>query len=522
MKQVVFITPPAVSHRTSEESLGMAYLTAILRRQNVPVTIIDNWLSGTTIDQTITVLKTITDCAFIGISAYISSINEVKDLIHKIKTEYSSSVKIATGGFGPTFHPMAFLDAGASFVIRGEAESTIISVYEYCCNNKSLESIPGLSYRDNLGLVIDTGLPTMETELDAIPFPARDTIGWTMERKNPVHITTSRGCMANCTFCSVIAFDRLPKTGIRYRQRSINNIVDEIELLSKEHGISNFKFVDDSFIEPPRGADWAKQFGGELKARNLGIRFRTQIRADRIDEALVAALTDAGWYATSIGVENWSPSALKRMNKTATLEQNLKAIQLLEKYGVYSQMGMILFDHSTTLTELIENYDVLKTLHWPVTKGIFTEMYASEGTPFMRILQKNRLEHEGVHGNSRYRMENESSRLVYQALKEWHKSHSEIYDHAINPISAPKSLPRQGYRRYWEHAIQLYDADVNFFGDILDAVQQGAASEEVMSLVERCVQETQVFYQEQLSILTGLDREFDLAYDADKNKFLEI
>lgn len=69
-----------------------------------------------------------------------------------------------------------------------------------------------------------------------------------MKNKIPVNVSTSRGCFSSCLFCSVAAFWRTSE-GVKWRGRSINNIVDELEQLYHK-GARYFKFVDDSFIEP--------------------------------------------------------------------------------------------------------------------------------------------------------------------------------------------------------------------------------------------------------------------------------
>ena len=96
----------------------------------------------------------------------------------------------------------------------------------------------------------------MINDLDSIPFPSRDTINSVLERKSSVNILSSRGCMGHCKFCSVIAFQKL-SSGEIWRQRSIKNFVDELELLNKQ-GVDFFKVIDDSFIEYPRDSDLFK------------------------------------------------------------------------------------------------------------------------------------------------------------------------------------------------------------------------------------------------------------------------
>ena len=168
-------------------------------------------------------------------------------------------------------------------------------------------------------------------DLDSIPFPSRDTMDVVKSKKSSVNILTARGCSGNCEFCSVISFFRLAD-GKVWRTRSIKNIVDEIEELYRE-GITNIKVVDDSFVDGIRDEKWCKEFADEIERRNIKVRLRGQIRADKINDSILKDLKRAGFFSFACGIENGSETALKRMNKKATLLDNKRALELFKKYS---------------------------------------------------------------------------------------------------------------------------------------------------------------------------------------------
>lgn len=304
-------------------------------------------------------------------------------------------------------------------------------------------------------------------------FPVRDTVQEAIDRNDFVHMCTSRGCEAFCTFCSVFAFALGGSKKLRWRFRSIANIVDEIEYLYQQYGVEHFKFVDDSFIEEPRDEQWACAFRDELLKRRLSIKFRTQVRADKLTPKLVLALKSAGWFSTSVGIENASASALKRMLKIASQAHNIAALKMLEQNGIYVQMGMILFDPYTTINELWENLVFLKTHTWPVNKGVFTEMYAAEGTLFTkRLKQKGLVTADAEAQNYNYIVQDPQARRVYAMLKRWHLSHSYIYDWVIDPITAPKVLSDEGYKNVHALCQELQSLDLWFFESSLLHIQR--------------------------------------------------
>lgn len=517
-EKVVLLTPPSHSHRTAEENLGVGYVASALRQAGHHVVVVDGWLLDLTIDEILKRIVALGGADLIGISCYISSIEDVSRLVQSLKNAWPG-VPIVAGGYGPTFHSKEFLDVGCDYALCGEAEQSIVDLFAVLGGNQSMiVDVPGLVFRDASGEIKRNAKVVPVENLDTLLFPARDSIDATIALKNPIHLSTSRGCMAHCLFCSVVSFSKTMKQGSSWRSRSIQNIVEEINYLYHEFGVTCYKIVDDSFIEPPRDDSWVCDFAEALQRRNLAIRFRTQVRADRLTESLVASLVNAGWFATSIGIENGSPSALKRMNKSATLDDNQKSLVLLQRHHVYVQMGMILFDHATTMAELRENFDFLNALQWPVTKGIFTEMFAAEGTPFTKLLINQDRIISSRNGNYQYRRDADSVELVYRSLKAWHRSHSEVYDHAINPISAPKDLPTQGYRAYHDICLSLYRSDLNFFGEILAFVEhpQGAIDD----LVNERIWNSVPYFEQIQKSLSRLDAMYGISYIATPNKFL--
>lgn len=519
-KKIVFVVPPSFSHRTPEENLGVGYLAAIVRNDGYEAVVLDASLSGWGMNTLIQKIEEVANPLMIGISSYVYALSEVVEIVSGIKRAFPS-VPIVAGGFGPTFHPEEFLDAGCHYVLRGESEESLLKLALLVSRKHgALDQIEGLSWKNEGGQFCQTDSVWPVAKLDALPLPSRDTLPESMSLKNPAHLVTSRGCNGHCVYCSVSAFARSMKGTVRWRERSIGSIIQEITYLHDYFGISCFKFVDDSFIEPPRDERWAEKFAQELNKRNLRIRFRTQIRSDRVSESLIQILSSVGWFATSVGVENFSASALRRMGKQANIEDNIRTLSLLERNGVYVQMGLILFDADTVLEELDDNLIGLKGLHWPVTKGIFTEMYASEGTPFVTRLENDGNKGDIRHGNYSYRIKDENALLVYSALKAWHKSHSSVYDHAINPISAPKNLPQEGYKAYHGASLKMYGLDIEFFEKVMTLVKSGVSNQEIDSSVCRLIEESQSVYKNLGDKLIHLDSSYGLAYETKPNPFL--
>lgn len=516
---VVLATPPPITHRTAEENLGLGYLASSLRNQGNEVSIVDGWLHGLSSHQLAEEILKNPPTSFVGFSCYRSNMERTMEVASILRGS-GLDVPIVVGGYGPTFHADEFLSAGFDIVVRGEGEETIVELLKYFEHGTTdLSEIKGISYVKD-GEFVHNDMRPLKLDIDNITFPSRDTLGLAVKRRSPVHITSARGCQAHCVFCSIVSFQRLSE-GPQWRQRSIKNFVDELGMLNKQ-GVKFFKVIDDSFIEPPRDAQWCKELADEIRSRGLDVKLRGSIRADRVSEDIVKELKRAGFFAFSCGIENGSQSALKRMGKSAKLEDNLKALTIFEKHGIYVQAGHILFDHGTTIDELEENYQFLLAYKWTILKGIFTEMYAADGTPFTKLLENKSMlapDKNGL-GNNQYEVQDPRARIVYKALKMWHKSHIGIYDMTIDAISAPKALSKEELALFHPLCVELREKDLEVMREILDQVHEGLLEEDVLELTHAKIESSRDWYDRfQKKVLQAYDRT-GLVYDADKNPFI--
>lgn len=518
-QEVSLATPPPITHRTAEENLGLGYLASVLRENGHSVEIVGGWLRGLTSHQLASEILKNPPETFVGFSCYRSNMERTIEVANLLR-QSGLSIPIVAGGYGPTFDSDEFLKAGFDITVRGEAEETILELVSYFKNGRpDLSEIKGISYLDN-GEIKNNPSRPLCIDVDSIPFPSRDTMPLAISRRSAVHIASARGCQAHCTFCSIVAFQRLSE-GPQWRQRSIKNFVDELYLLNKE-GAKYFKVIDDSFIEPPRDENWARELANEIQARGLKIRLRSSIRADRVTDGVIKELKRAGFFAFSCGIENGSDTALRRMGKSASVEQNIEALDILNKYGIYVQAGQILFDYGTTIDELKENYEFMRKYVWIISKGIFTEMYAADGTPYTKFLANKKLLHEdeiGL-GNNTYEIQDENAKKVYNALKMWHKSHLRTYDMTIDAISAPKALEPEELKLFHPLCVELRGKDLDFMRDILKLVEKGLSEADILEFTNKRMHQLKGWYMDFEKRVFRAYEKTGLLYDAEENPFI--
>jgi len=511
MKNHVFLVNLKPStHRTAEETLGLQYLASALETQNYKVSIIDNWLdsSVTHTDVLEEILQNKGDLCFVGTSSYMASNAPTLDLIRSLKKE---KIFVVSGGYGPTFEPELFLKVGSDIVCIGEGEETVVEIANYLTGNAKIkEKIKGICYLENGKLKFTKKRPKIH-RLDMMPYPTRPFLDVLNRRKSTVNVLTSRGCMGNCSFCSISAFGNKQEGG-RWRGRSLYDIVDELRILS-DQGAETIKLIDDSFIENERDTQWCKEFANMLKSEGIKLKFRASIRAEKVNMENMRHLKRAGFFSFSCGIESGAESALRRMGKLASVSDNINAIRCFREYKYFIQSGFILFDNKTTIDELKANSLFLSENIDLITKGIFTEMFAAKSTEYTKSLENRSEKH--IYSNLLYEVEDKKAWLVHKFLKKWQSNSIRVYDKVIDPISAPKTISFQQMKKYHKLMIKMKQADLAFMHELIRQVER---SGDINGIYDYYLQKYSQFFDGCKVRVDQFYKEDGLNYDADENK----
>jgi len=231
-------------------------------------------------------------------------------------------------------HYEQYLDAGADFILIGEAEQTMFELIETLqCEQQDFVSIPGIAFKKQYAY-IKTAPRKVMNELDCLPMPAWDMLDITPYKKMwlqhagffSINIATTRGCPFKCNWCAK------PIYGNRYHARSPKNVVNEIKYLYEKFQIDHIWFCDDIFGLKP---GWVNEFADLVAKENLRFKFKIQSRADLlVQEKYVSALARAGCDNVWMGAESGSQKILDAMDKGITIQQVEEATHLLKKNHV--------------------------------------------------------------------------------------------------------------------------------------------------------------------------------------------
>ena len=232
-----------------------------------------------------------------------------------------------------TDHYEQYLDAGADFVLMGEAELTLVELIKSLAKQNDPSTIAGISFKKN-ECYIKTPKRSIMKDLDCLPLPAWDMIDMEPYKKTwlkhagffSINIGTTRGCPFKCNWCAK------PIYGNRYNARSPQNVVNEIKYLKQTFGIDHVWFCDDIFGLKP---GWVNEFADLIEKENLSFKFKIQSRADLlVQERYVEALARAGCDNVWMGAESGSQKILDAMDKGITILQIEEATRLLKKHSI--------------------------------------------------------------------------------------------------------------------------------------------------------------------------------------------
>lgn len=238
-------------------------------------------------------------------------------------------------------------------VALGEGEELIC---ELAAGLDNLPQLPGFCRREPGGTPLMNPARGNPQDLDQLPFPRR-TVFHEYFGKPIASILSSRGCWRSCAFCSIDAWYR-SGGGLKFRIRSIPNIVAEMKELYHNHGVRVFNFQDDNFFlpEPDKALARFTQLRSSLWAEGVKeIAIAVKARPDSINREVMAVLDDLGIFRVFLGVENASERGLRNLNRTSSLEQIENALQVLNDLDVHVAYNLLMFEPDTNMDDILIN-----------------------------------------------------------------------------------------------------------------------------------------------------------------------
>ncbi|HEX2018120.1 MAG TPA: radical SAM protein, partial [Aurantimonas sp.] len=168
------------------------------------------------------------------------------------------------------------------------------------------------------------------------------------------YLTTSRGCKAFCTFCTVPNVVR-GMGEATYRMRDPRDVVDEMEACVRDLGVTRFYMADDNFLGYGEASNRRMMaFADEILRRGLEIRFHAECRVDSLVPETLLRLRKAGFDQILFGLGSGSAKTLKRWAKGQSVAENEAAMALARQLRLDVMPSIILLDWESGLDEVAE------------------------------------------------------------------------------------------------------------------------------------------------------------------------
>lgn len=226
-------------------------------------------------------------------------------------------------------------------VVRGEAEITLVELCEALLEGTPMARVEGVTARDGGRPVRAPDRPQIQ-DLHALPAPAWDLLPpiarykeITGETDGLVPIDSGRGCVYDCSFCSI---------GRTWSRRSrplpAARLADEVVALREMPAARRAYLCHDIF-----GArrDHAVEFCETLLEREIDVPWEVRARADHLDADLLELMGRAGCDRVLLGIESASPAIRRAHQKGMADDIDLmRVVDDCVSAGVTPILSMIL------------------------------------------------------------------------------------------------------------------------------------------------------------------------------------
>jgi len=360
MKVLLLSNPSLKIQKPDFPSIGIAYLGAAAHDRGHNVLLIDGCL---------TVIEDIIDRAkrfqpdVVGVTCWTIDRGAVWKLCAILKIELPQAFLVLGGPHASLYPEHVFIKTHAKVVVFGEGEETFCELLDTVEEGGDLTKVKGVAVRGNDGAFVRTANRPQIEELDSIPFPYyrgfkdfsfQDYAGFPGLPRPTAAVITSRGCVFDCTYCGSVNF-----WGKKWRRRSAQNVLDEIEHLVREMGARSIYVFDDNF---PVNKKRAVEICQGIIERKMDIQWACCSHVKMVSEDLLRVMKKSGCVSIDFGVESGSNTILKNINKNQTRSDIERAFALAHKAGIKPRAYLMVGNKGETRDTIDETIELIGTI----------------------------------------------------------------------------------------------------------------------------------------------------------------
>ncbi len=273
----------------------------------------------------------------------------------KIAKKVCPKIKLILGGAHATIaHEEIIKEKDIDVIVRGEGEETFKEIVLSLKNKTNLKDILSITYKEKNKIKINPKRPLIE-DINTLPIPDRSlipykkylektSINYFFTMNKPVGtLFTSRGCPFRCIFCSTSKV-----WTNKWRGRSAENIIEEIEYLKRIYKVKEISFMDDQFMGNKKRI---KKLCRLIIKKKLGVSFICPpgISPSLVDEEALNLMKQAGFYRICFSIDVGTNLARDYVGKPVKLEEMRELIKNANSKGFWTYAHFVIgFLHEKT------------------------------------------------------------------------------------------------------------------------------------------------------------------------------
>lgn len=294
----------------------------------------------------------------VGMSLYNTNIFAAFYMAKRLREE-NPNLCLLAGGPEVISTPELFQHGGKghnlfNYLFIGESEENLITFLDNLPEQFALNEIIG-SVKSRL-------------DLEALPYADFSDYDIRNYKEHGVPLETSRGCIAQCSFCSETYF-------WKFRSQEAVKVADEIEFYVNKYKARRFWFTDSLANGDIKRFEKLIDL---IRERKISMRWHSYARCDgRMDLVFMRKIVASGCTALSFGVESGSQKVLHDMRKKIEvweIEDNLRDTR---KVGMYNHVNWMVgfpteeaVDHFHSMQILYNARKWIGTISLGYTTGI--------------------------------------------------------------------------------------------------------------------------------------------------------
>ena len=309
----------------------------------------------------------------IGFSVLTSYRNHMLATVDELKEQNVDSILIA-GGYDITFMPQIIEHSNLEIICVGEGGDPIVELADALDKKKDWRKLEvgNLHIKQKDGTIKKNPMRHWIMNMDEMPFDDRD-IYWQKDsyfKDVPfTQVLAGRGCPYPCTYCFNDGYKKIHvAAGMKGKDytnlRSVDHVIDELKMLVKDYGSTDFFFNDSTLTYNPK---WIIEFCEKYNKEKINATFTVNAVIPELTEEVCEALASTKQCRLiRFGLETGNEQfRYKTLRKSVKNSQMIEVTDRMNKYKLRYSMQFMLGLPGETKELTWETIDMARRITGP-------------------------------------------------------------------------------------------------------------------------------------------------------------